>query len=360
MPDTPAGAFIHLIQDTVSAMRLRRDHNADPVGDLERFLRERLMPIWRREEQAGTTPYVLSLVGLTNVGKSTLMEALLKFPVAPRKMGPATAIPVEYVYNENWQMSVLFRDFRTDVTHFNDAKSLGMELKKNVVEVDTARATEIAWVTVSGPMGMLKDGLVMADTPGFGAAQIGDDDGSHKKRLEEFIFERVHRVYFCVAAGDTWAVQECERDFYKNISHLCGHVVVNKWRGSEQETIEYERRYRPVFPSAEFIFVNAKKAIQGQSENSPESIRKSNLDRLHAVIDTYSTPEKRRAMCDPELMAAWHDIHKYLEIRHRVTSIPWRRDSLNQFVETCRGRQRLAGVLNDLNCKYLRKGITLL
>ncbi len=356
----PVGAFIHLVEETASAMKLRRSYNADLVGDLERFLRERLMPIFRREEQSGTNPYVLSLVGLTNVGKSTLMEALLKFPVAPRKMGPATAIPVEYAYNENWQMCVLSRSFGTDVTNFNNAKSLGMELKKKVVEVDAKSAADIDWVTVSGPMGMLKDGLVMADTPGFGAAQTVDDDSSHQKMLEKFIFKRIHRVYFCVAAGETWAVQECERDFYKKISDCCGHVVVNKWKGSDQEAIEYEQRYRPVFPSAEFIFVNAKKAIQGQSENSPESISKSNLDRLHAVIDTYSTPDKRRAMCDPELAAAWHDIHKYLEIRHRVTYISWRRDSLNQFIETCRGRQRLAGVLDDLNCKYLRKGITLL
>ena len=86
MPHTPIEAFIHLVQNTAESLKNhpQRAH-AGMVDDLDRFSRERLIPLWQREQKSSQNPYVLSFVGLTNVGKSTLMEALLGFPVAPRK-----------------------------------------------------------------------------------------------------------------------------------------------------------------------------------------------------------------------------------------------------------------------------------
>ncbi len=343
MPSTPIGAFIYLVQETVEEIRRRGNHNKEIVEDLNRSKLERLVPIYKREQNAGEVPYVVSLVGLTNVGKSTLMEALLGVPVAPRRMGPATAIPVEYKYKNTskWKISVLHRDFRTEEVIFEDVEQLGQELKRMVIDVNKSDAVKTEWVTVSGPMNLLDDGLIMADTPGFGAAQIGEEDGLRQRKLEEFIARRVHRAYFCVAAGDTWAIQPSEKDFYSKIKDICGHVVVNKWRGSEDEKLKYKEQYAAIFPSAEFIFVNTRRD-------------KDTIDDFRELISRYSTPEKRREMCDPELIAAWFDIHRHLEIKHRLSSIPWRFDSLNQFKEACTRRLALAPLLEDLNDRYYK------
>lgn len=344
MPDTPVEAFINLVQETVASLRNQpRLVSPAVIDDLDVFCKKRLIPICIREQKSFRNPYVLSLIGLTNVGKSTLMEALLGFPVAPRKTGPATAIPVEYKYSDNWSIKVLYRASKRSPENFifSDAHSLGRELAIKVVDVSDVQASEIAWVTVCGPMEMLVHGLNMADTPGFGAAQVGDDDGSHQRRLEDFISKRVDRVYFCVAAGTAWAVSDIEKEFYIKISHLCGHVIITKWEGTPAEEIDYRKRYQHLFPGAEILFVNAKRAIR----NTNQSL---DIEKLKEIVAGYSTPESRRAMCDPELSLAWHEINEHMDIVHNLTHIPWRIDLLRQFYESCHGPPSLNKLCNDL------------
>jgi GTP-binding protein EngB required for normal cell division len=351
MPDTPIASFIHLVQDTVAFLKRQpKPCLASVAEDLEMFSKSRLMPIWHREQTSLHAPYVLSFVGLTNVGKSTLMEALLGFPIAPRKTGPATAIPVEYRHDKAWKVTVQYRASvrRPETLLFDDASALGVELRSRVVDVSANEAADVAWVTVRGPINMLVHGLSMADTPGFGAAQTGDDDGSHQRRLEEFVAFRVHRVYFCVAAGTAWAVSDVERDFYQRIAHLCGHVVVTKWEGSHEAQKEYQKRYQPLFPGADFIFVNARRAMRGVGESF-------DLDRLREIIHSYSTPERRQAMCDPEVAAAWRDITEHVARVRCLDAIPWRPDSLRQFAEACGRRPGVGQLLADV-CSTAGRG----
>jgi len=341
MPDTPVEALIHLVQDTEEKLKFSNKHHAhdgESLSDaLARFSSARLIPLLTQEKNSMQSPYILALVGLTNVGKSTLTEALLGFPVAPQKSGPATAIPVEYVYGNNWEMEILFRNFHTEVIPFIDAKALGAELTKRVVDINSKMVSTVAWVTVKGPMKMLKSGLTLADTPGFGATQIGDDDGAHQKRLEEFICDRVHRVYFCVAAGEEWTISDIEKDFYKRLSHICSHVIVNKWTGTSTEAEEYEHKYSSIFPFAKFIFVNALKAIKGQNENSSELFELSNLQAFHDIIEAYSTPGKRVNMCIPEIIRAWDNFHIYLKRKFNCRHIPWAEVSKQNFINSCSG-----------------------
>lgn len=350
MSDTPIEAFIHLVQDT--AATLRNQPGVVPVEviqDLEVFTKERLIPIWHREQKSARNPYVLSVVGLTNVGKSTLMEALLGFPVAPRKNGPATAIPVEYKHNCTWCIRIQYRASRRPPDHnqYGDAQTLGRDLATKVLDVGAVQAAEIAWVTVSGPMEMLVHGLHLADTPGFGAAQVGNDDGSHQQRLEEFVSKVVDRVYFCIAAGAKWAVSDIERDFYQKFSHLCGHIVVTKWEGQVGEEEVYRNQYKRLFPGADFLFVNARRAMRGVGQSYE-------LDKLKEIIASYATPERRLAMCDPELLLAWRDINEHMENVHRLFSIPWRLDVLRQFAYICSNHSRLDEMKADLIARIHR------
>jgi len=341
MTATSTEQFIHLVQDSLSTWQSQGFSRPKLTEDLERFRRERLLPILERERKSLQTPYVVSLVGLTNVGKSTLMEALLGFPVAPRKMGPATAVPVEYVHGQDWRILVYFTAAERDseVLEFPDAKSLGAALRERVVEVPSDTAQGMAWVTVSGPMKILTSGLKLADTPGFGAAQINDESGIQFERLQEFLKSRVHRVYFCVASAGTWAISDCERDFYRGIANLCGHVVVTKWEGSSADRFAYEQKYRDLFPSAKFVFVNAKREMK-DSENGVE------LKNLRKIIRKNESRENRQEMIDQEILAAWTHINDYVTKMHQIEEIPWRKDSLAQFLESCRNRPVLKPLVN--------------
>jgi len=206
--------------------------------------------------------------------------------------------------------------------------------------VSAAKASEVAWVTVRGPMQMLVNELHLADTPGFGAAQAESDPGC-QQRLEDFLSRVVHRVYFCVAAGAVWAVSDIEKQFYHKISAICGHVVITKWEDSPEEERKYRNRYQSLFPAAKFVFVNAKRAMRTPGQPS-------SLDILRETIASYSTLEKRRAMCDPEVLSAWRDLHENMKSVHRLPGIPWPLHSLRQFTQACCDRPGLDELSREL------------
>ena len=241
-------------------------------------------------------------------------------------------------------MKILYRaaESESEDNPFSDAESLGTALRGIVVDVLPDDAAKIAWVTVIGPMKILKKGITLADTPGFGAAQIGNDDDTHQSRLKDFITKRVDRVYFCVAAGCSLSISDCESNFYRQISDLCGHVVVTKWEETTTESKkEYERRYRGVFPGSAFFFVNARRGMSGTGDGF-------DLEKLTEIIGNNSSSKKRLAMCNSELFSAWKNIVDYMEAVHQIKEIPWHKDSLFQFLQACRGHKELETVLNTV------------
>ena len=58
----------------------------------------------RRRVVASFDRYVVAVVGLTNVGKSTLLNALFGQDLAPRRMGPCTAAPIEFTYGDEYKV----------------------------------------------------------------------------------------------------------------------------------------------------------------------------------------------------------------------------------------------------------------
>lgn len=324
MQETALEALIHLVQDTYAIWKVQ-PQLADAAIQLEDFRSSRLMPAWHREQRSRKSPYVLSLVGLTNVGKSTLMEAILGYPVAPHKMGPATAIPVEYEYGSEWCLTLIYRSSKySERQRFPSAELLADKLRAKVIEPKIHEATELLWITVSGPMKLLDQGLKLVDTPGFGAAEIGsavqeeNTDDSSQQQLVEFIDKHVDRVYYCVAAGSELTISECQSNFFKKIQPLCGHVLITKWEeNSNAAKKEYQDTYSPLFPGAEFVFVNAKRR---------------ELDEFKKLISEYASPDRRLAMCTHELVSAWHAIEIYMERMHGLIPIPWSEIALQRFL----------------------------
>ena len=96
--DAVVAALLHLLNDTENCLRSSPDRSrtASLADFLHDFRVKRVHPLHRHAQRLGSARYVLSMVGLTNVGKSTLAQALLGHPVAPRRNGPATSVPVEY------------------------------------------------------------------------------------------------------------------------------------------------------------------------------------------------------------------------------------------------------------------------
>ncbi len=341
--DSPIESFIYLVQDTLASCR--NDPTAGKwIERLENFKSKRLIPIHQRTKKAAQKTYILSLIGLTNVGKSTLMEALLGVP-APRKNGPATAIPVEYWHDDVWSLQIISSDITCRNETFPDVGQLSARLREVVFQDPSTNpdaATQLVKVKVKCPVPLLRNGLVMADTPGFGAAQTGEDNGMHQRILENFIQEKIDRIYFCIAAGETWSLSDVEKAFYQKIAHLCSHVIVTKWEGNEPEKEQYRSHYKNIFPSATFVYTNAKRAIQ---KNTPDGY---GLTELKNIMDEYETPQKRMVASESELPSAWIDLYDYIEALDRTSKIPWRPDSLLRFAKSLKGKSHLESLLEKV------------
>lgn len=69
-------------------------------SDVRAVLQEarRMLASVHRRLKAASKQYVVGFVGLTNVGKSTLLNALLGDNIAPRRNRPCTAAPIEFAY----------------------------------------------------------------------------------------------------------------------------------------------------------------------------------------------------------------------------------------------------------------------
>lgn len=117
--------------------------------------------------------FVVLLLGCFSSGKSTLLNALLGRPVLPVKVNPCTAILTEVVYGEEPGVEVRFRDGRVeqhDIAGFIDAFQLRTSSYTEAGAEATDRFGDVDRAIVSWPLPILRNGVVLLDTPGL------DDD----------------------------------------------------------------------------------------------------------------------------------------------------------------------------------------
>jgi len=333
-------AFLHLLNDTESF--IKRSPGLYQTEDLERFLRDfrtkRVNPLYHRLKRLESPRYVLSMVGLTNVGKSTLAHALLGHPVAPRRNGPATAIPVEYEYSHEWLLKT--HSLGTQQVRkltFESLAELSTALKAKVFSASKSLSStdeRIERIIVRGPMDLLKDGIVFADTPGFGAAQSEVDGSSHEQVLVDYLKAHVHEVMFCVS-GSNAMVSRSEERFFRAIQEICSTVIVTKWDSDPDVRAREEKKYREkfseLFPYCEFMFVEAKWAIEGRERES--------IEALNVLIRERATRENRIAAIRDQVVSAWDDLQELMQEPLRKSgapSVPWGKASLPMFLNAAK------------------------
>jgi hypothetical protein len=326
MPCSPTEAFAFLLQETVTQTvphdsGSERPHSSQ-FSFLEDFRRSRIIPLYHRHQFARKTPFTLCFVGLTNVGKSTLIEAILGEAVAPVLNGPATAVPVEYSRDHEWKLEVFYHSAETRPTLacFDSSHAMAADIRKRVIGLTEEQAAKIAVVCIKGPFSALEGDLVLADTPGFGAARLSPKVVEPTDDWRARTIRNAGRAYLCVGAGASWHVSPEEQDFYRGVSHLCANVIVTKWEGTEADKIEWLSTFERLFPGADFDFVNAKRAL--------------NVERIQSIVRSQATDMARVAQLHSELVKAWNDLHAHFANTFK-TPIPWRRDSLSRFGAAC-------------------------
>ena len=148
----------------------------DRVSDVKMVLREALDAALtiRRRVDASRREFIVAVVGQANVGKSTLLAALLGEDLCPRRNGPCTAAPIEFSWGPVYRIEAHYRrTFRRPVWSCLNAADVLQHLVRLADAAECDASEPPARIRVQVPLSLLETGLVIADTPGFGAAQSG-------------------------------------------------------------------------------------------------------------------------------------------------------------------------------------------
>jgi hypothetical protein len=337
--------FVHLLYDTETLLANSRHSSA--TSALAEFLRDfrikRIWPLFERCKRLHKSRYTISLVGLTNVGKSTLAHALLENPVAPRRNSPATSMPVEYEYSPHWCVTVHSNVSQSVIKHTASTPTeVSTSLSRYVFDDKAAADGRISRIIVTGPMSLLDSGVVFADTPGFGSARPGAADNQDNNALVKYIGENVDEVIFCIA-GDSFSLLPEEHSFFESIRPLCSTIVVTKALSDDADDIEaallrYKNTFQHLFPMCDFLFVEAKWAISSGGKSGPDKYDASRVAEVRDFIRERGAPDRRRAALRSHAVRAWADLRELSApiIRDAgLRSIPWRSDSWAAFKRCC-------------------------
>lgn len=276
----------------------------------------------------------VAFVGLTNVGKSTLMNALFGVELAPRRNGPCTPIAIEYRYGESFAVRVL---------PSGDTDPRTLDGPKDVMGFLAEKLPAIRWfapdlpprVRISAPLAILKTGVTVIDTPGFGAAQT-DEGQSHDTALRAFLRRSRSSVVWVVNGQQ--GITAAEKRFHEqHLEDLCDHVVVTScedWDARDRE--RFVKRFGEAMGrrTLTFHFASGLDGMRARSRGD------------QALLDRSGVPDLERHLLDASDRDALADrasslVHHFLRsLREAVEEFRpprpvWREDSLFRWREVC-------------------------
>jgi GTP-binding protein EngB required for normal cell division len=305
----------------------------------------------RNRVRAAAQQYVVAFVGAGNVGKSTLLNRLFGLDLAPRRNRPCTACPVEFRFGDDLSASVEYiQSLRKPVYRCDCVEDIHRRLTE-LADSDGSQSSEsIRRICVTVPLPLLhNNGLVIADTPGFGAAQLQGAEGSHEKALKRYLEREVAQVFWIVLAEQ--GITKREIEFQKNVfGTRCNDIVVTGCENYESNDCErFRKRFISLFDARPptFHFVSGKTGL-GVDELAK---RISSIDgRMGAAIDQI----KSLALDLRNWVDQYKANHPYLHLTF------WNQASWADWRNNFNGHE-LTGILNlDLSSQHrdLRLGET--
>ena len=206
MLDNPAGTDLPSLLDAGVYCLAEAWPDGHPILRALTTLRDRLQESCLR----------IAILGQFKRGKSTFINALLRAPLLPSAVVPATAIPTFIAWGVVPRILVTFQANRPpEDIHPADTASIRAELGRWVTEEgNPINRRQVRRVHLFVPSDVLRDGIVLIDTPGIGSTLRHNTDAAIQ------VLPECDAALFVVSADPP--VTEAEMDYLRAIRP---HVV---------------------------------------------------------------------------------------------------------------------------------------
>lgn len=297
-------------------------------------------------EKLSKEEFYLAFLGLFKRGKSTLINALLGLQVLPTGVVPVTSVITRIRYGQELTAKISFSDGSATVLSVDALKDYVTEAGNP----DNAKNVTIA--DVFAPVPILKDGLILIDTPGVGSTFFAGT-----KVTFQFL-NRTDFAVFVVAVDPPVGQQELE--FLNSIAAQSDRIIVvlNKIDYVDPVSLGESIQFCQKIIAQQFgsmaekklqVYpLSAKKALQGRLNNNTEVFQSSLMPAFESALNQALANEKQELVLTStknKLLKAASDLTNYVQLQIYGLTMPLAnlehaQEEFEQYISTVEQRKR--------------------
>ena len=249
-------------------------------------------------QRLGEERFHLAVLGQFKRGKSTLLNALLGDDLLPTDILPVTAIPTFIQSGAQLGAKVYFlNSSEPQVFTAEEGRSLGEFLSEYVTEVGNPHNKYlVSRVEVSHPASLLRQGVVLVDTPGVGSTH------KHNTEIAHQILPQCDAALFLVSPDPP--ITEMELDYLKEIKqrlprtfYLLNKVDFLDEQEQKSSLCFLSEQLSRFYDSAPQIMpVSARKGLQARLAGDEDGWRKSGMQLVEQNLIDFFAREKQQVL----------------------------------------------------------------
>ncbi len=252
--------------------------------------KERLKELLKR---LGEGKLHFAVLGQFKRGKSTFLNSLIGKKILPSSVVPLTAIPTFLLYSETPYLKIIFEDENKHPELIETSIENIEEIIENYVteEKNPKNKLGVNFVEVYIPSDLLKQGIILIDTPGIGSTF------THNTETTLNFLPQCDAAFFVVSPDPP--ITEVEINFLKEVSKKVPRIffILNKidYLTSQEELVKiYDffikmLKEKLKIENVEIFPISAKLALQGEVE-------KSKINDLKSAIQNFISKEKDKTL----------------------------------------------------------------